>query len=86
MEKVTYDVGLSNRDCIFDSTDKFESPEDALDWADGRGGDYVIQIGNSRGINLNVSASDTKHGMRYQIYNGWAWEKISRAEIINAVK
>lgn len=46
MGKYTYGVTLLNRDCAFDF-DEFESLDEAIDWASGRGGSYVVLIGQS---------------------------------------
>lgn len=90
MKKVTYGVALSNDQCIFDSQDGFGTPEEALSWASGRGGSYVVQIENSRDseLGISVNAICTDHGMSYRYYDGleWRWRDISVAEIIEKVK
>lgn len=45
-----YSVGLSNDSCMFDYADGFETPAEALDWADGRGGIYLAYITNDDSI------------------------------------
>ena len=78
-----YSVGLSNESCLFDLCDGFETVDEALDWASGRGGTYVIQIRNDRrdDAGISISATDGEDGMEYRYYDGWQFGTVTRADI-----
>ena len=63
-----YDVTLSNKDCIFDSAEGFEGIADVLKWASGRGGTYVVQLGDG---------SETT----FSRYYPGGWVRVTVAEI-----
>ena len=77
-----YDVTLSNKDCIFDSAEGFEGIADVLKWASGRGGTYVVQLGDgtdSPGISL--SATDNGSETTFSRYYPGGWVRVTVAEI-----
>lgn len=89
----TYSVYLSNHDCIFDSESGFTSVAAALDWASGRGGRYVVQIGPELDDDYEIDYAGCCPGITlsayhggngstcYEYYNGWEWRSVSIAEI-----
>ena len=89
MKNDTYDVALSNKDCIFDSRHGFESIAEAMEWAMGRGGNYVIQISRENAdapgccISAECNADSTE--TRLYWYNGWEWEQIDVEDIKNII-
>lgn len=60
---MSYNVCLSNEDCIFDSRTGFKKFSDALRWSYGRGGRYKVQIDDDRnpeewGWNFNTTTGN----------------------------
>lgn len=80
-----YNVTLTNRDSIFDSACGFETVAEALEWASGRGGRYVVQIDNGRPCAdfsfISISAEDFDGVTRFQRSTPAGWEYISVDQI-----
>ena len=77
-----YNVVLSNDSCIFDSFDGFDTIDEAIEFAIGRGGRYVIQLdaGNAEAwesIRITYDC-ETK---TFSHYDGWEWVNIKPEEI-----
>ena len=78
-----YYASLSNDFGIFDHKENFSSAQDALDWADGREGLYVIHIGQENKPGLSFNAECKNGEMVYSQHDTWAgWKTLSTEEII----
>ena len=77
-----YEIGLSNRDCLFDQADGFDTPQDAMRWAFGRGGCFVAQICDPELGNFRSFSVDSKD--RISVYEGY-WKYISLEQISDYV-
>lgn len=73
-----FNVCLSNSSCIFDSCNGFDTVQEALDWASGRGGTYVVQIArevNGEEVSFLSVAADNRRGSKTrfsrQMFSGW---------------
>lgn len=78
-----YYASLSNDFGIFDHKENFSSAQDALDWADGREGLYVIHIGQENKPGLSFNAEFKNGKMVYSQHDTWAgWKTLSTEEII----
>lgn len=84
-----YNVALSNESSIFDSCEGFASVAEALEWASGRGGKYVIQIAkevNGEEVNfLSIAASTRRGKTTYSYYYISAWESVTPEQIANMI-
>lgn len=82
-----YEVVLSNRNSIFDSRNGFDSVADAMEWASGRGGTYVIHIGSNdpNGNGLSISATCSNGKTNYKYYYIAEWQSITVAEIASMI-
>ena len=72
-----YNAALSNDSCVFDESFGFESISDAIQWATGRGGRYIIQLDAGKceqGECVSISYDDDAHV--YAHYDGWEWVTI----------
>lgn len=80
-----YNVTLSNNSCIFDSCDGFDTVAEALEWASGRSGKYVIQLAkevNGEEVDfLSVAASTCDGQTVYSYYNIAVWETVTSEQI-----
>lgn len=80
-----YNVALSNDSAIFDSMDGFGSVCDALEWASGRGGKYVIQLAKEvNGVEVDfvsIAATTQRGKTTYAYYNICAWENVTAEAI-----
>lgn len=74
-----FHVGLSNSDCAFDEKGGFKSVQEALEWAVGRGGKYVIMIDDK--INWWSIAYDD-FTETFQWWDGWEWKKVTVDDIV----
>ena len=78
-----YYASLSNDFGIIDHKEDFQTAQEALDWASGREGMYVIHIGqeNKPGLSFN---SENKNGeMVYSQHDTWAgWKQFTKEDII----
>ena len=75
-------VALSNRDCIFDSSE-FPTLEEALTFARGRGGIYVVQL--SRGEDPGAVFSYDSDADEFSRFDGWEWHTIPTADIASYI-
>lgn len=79
-----YDVTLSNRDCIFDSVTGVPFT-DAISFARGRGGKYVVQM-SRHGENYGSSFSYDTDADTFSAQDAWGtWEPISPDAICKAL-
>lgn len=70
MDNKTYDVALLNEQCKFDDG-KFDSIEDAIDWAIGRGGRYAALFASTTdpmGLTITIIDSDPP----VFVYDDWS--------------
>lgn len=83
----TYDVALSNRSTIFDEANGFESTQAVIEWAAGRGGSYVIQIGTSDPYDCPISIdADCKDGTTlYSYYDTCKWVPVTVDDIARMI-
>lgn len=81
----TFDVCLSNDSSIFDRARGFKHIEDALDWADGRGGKYVIQIGRTGVESSGISIAYDSRTKVYSYYDVCQWVDIPEDEIVEYI-
>ena len=73
----TYNAALSNDSCIFDSADNFKSISDVINWADSRGGKYVIHIDAGQAESgKTVSIAYDSGARTFSHFDGWGWEAI----------
>lgn len=70
-----YEIGLANKDCLFDQADGFDTPQDAMRWALGRGGCFVAQICDPEFDNFCSFSVDSKD--RISVFTGSCWKYIS---------
>lgn len=84
-----YNVALSNDSSIFDSRDGFDSVASAMEWASGRGGKYVIQIGrevNGEEVDFISIAATTSRGKTvYSYYNVCVWEPVTIEQVAKMI-
>lgn len=85
---VTYGAYLANDSCIFDTQIGFDTPEEALEWASDRGGNYNIIIGIDGSIDpgVNVIASCRNGVTRFQYYNGREYPYVSAEQVCTMVR
>lgn len=57
-----YDVTLANKDCIFDACQTIKSAAEAVDFAMGRGGKYLVYVSSSDDPEYTIKA--TYYGSR----------------------
>ena len=73
----TYNAALANDSGIFDSADNFESISALINWAEGRGGKYVIHIDAGQATSGNtVSIAYDSCTRTFAHFDGWDWEVI----------
>lgn len=75
-EKAMIECGLSNGSCLFDSG-RFDTVQEALEWAMGRGGEYVIQIAREGEMGISIGVD----GEKLKYYDGFGWEEISQEDV-----
>lgn len=85
MEMKKYDACLSNRDCIFDSG-VFESAEDVVAWAKGRGGKYVLQVSNSSDHDFPGCSISTDNGKAWSQYIIDRWVHLTESEVLDLIR
>lgn len=84
-----YNVALSNESCIFDSMDGFDSVVSAMDWASGRGGEYVIQL--AREVNgeevdfISIAATTRGETTTFSYYYICDWEPVTAAQVAKII-
>lgn len=84
-----YNVALSNDSAIFDSCDGFDSVAEALEWASGRGGTYVIQLVRETNGDVvdfvSISATVRKGKTTYSRYLPGGWIYVSPEQIADMI-
>lgn len=78
-----YSAVLSNRDSIFDSG-VFDSVQELIDWAAGRGGSYVIQI-DGGGCPMSISATCRNGATYYKYYYICEWVPVTADDIARMI-
>lgn len=68
-----YNVTLANKDCIFDSG-TFQTLQEAISFARGRGGKYVVHI--VKGTGLGVSCPYDSDTDTFSWYDGYEWHPV----------
>lgn len=77
-----YDATLSNKDCVFNRAEGFESIADALEWASGRGGTYVIHLNDGTdGPGVSLSVTDNGSETTFSRYYPGGWVHVTAAEV-----
>lgn len=84
-----YNVTLSNDSAIFDSCDGFDSVAEALEWASGRGGTYVIQLARETNGDevdfISISAAVRKGKTTYSRYFPGGWIDVTQEQIADMI-
>lgn len=73
----TYDVWLTNDQCSFDSAEGFETVEEAIEWASGRGARYGADFSSSDASCLADFVKVTCYG-NGSFYKGEDWVEPGR--------
>ena len=79
-----FDAALSDETCVFDNC-TFETPRDVVEWASGRGGRYVLQVGiiNGKGCPISIS---TYNGSKWSRYTPWdGWEELTKKDVVEII-
>lgn len=84
-----YNVSLSNKDCIFDSMDGFDTIQELLDWASDRGESYVLQIAREdNGVEndwISVAAKCVDGKMYFSRYIVCEWVPVDAKSIAKMI-
>lgn len=81
-----YFASVSNDFGIIDHKEDFASAQEALDWASGREGAYVIHIGQENKPGLCVNAECKNGRTVFGQHDAWAgWKTLSKEEIISRI-
>lgn len=92
MEKIIkYNVSLVNNSCIFDSADGFDTVDEALEWASGRGGTYRAELtkevnGVEQYPDLNLGATDHGRKTTWSIQDIHGWISVTKEQIADMIR
>ena len=68
----SYNVTLSNKQCIFDQRDNIETAEEAVAFASGRGSSYLVYIDAGKGENGEcIKATHHTSTNTFAVDDGW---------------
>lgn len=81
-----YNAALANDVCVFDEKFGFDSVDDVISWAKGRGGAYVIHINRAESVSAGVSISYDDDNSVFMWLGPWEWETIPNDKIVSFVK
>ena len=78
-----YDVTLANKDCIFDNRQTIETAAEAVDFAMGRGGKYLVYVSSSDDPEYTIKA--TYYGSRdaFAVDTGFNDVFMSRSQFVD---
>lgn len=82
-----YSVSLNNKSCMFDDGE-FETLEEAIEFARGRGGKYSVNIcsGNPLGVFNSVHLSYNNATDKFSLDTGWGWDELSNEKLIKTLE